>query len=399
MRRFSDEDRRRRLVARHKLGASLQCGDVLDVVDALLTVHSSDPATVFLSIAARMADPSIEAIERALHADRSLVRHHAFRRTMWVMTPDIARAAHASATVKIAAVERRKLLRMVGESEVIDVAKTGGAEHWCREALLMMRMFIAEEGPSTTRDIGRRFPELTVPVTLGAGTKHAGRAAVHTKVLQLAGFEGDLIRTAPRNGWNTAEYAWADTESWLDASLTGAPMRDSAALILAAWLERFGPATETDIRWWTGWTVSQAKAALDDIDAEPAMVEGDRPAWIAAGDVGVPDVATSVALLPGLDATTMGWKERGWYVPEPAADRTFDRWSNAGPTIWRNGEVVGGWAQREDGSVAFELYASLTAAERRLLDDEIDRFVQLVGETRIRPRFPARNQKELLLSD
>lgn len=345
-----------------------------------------------------MTDPSTKAVEDALYADRSLVRHHAFRRTLWVMAPDIARAAHASATAKIAAVERRALLRMVVQSPSIKATTTDDAAQWCREALDQM-LSVVDEGPTTTRDIGRRLPAFTVPLTLGAGTKHAGQAAAHTKVLQLAGFEAELTRTAPANGWNTAEYAWAGTDDWLGQPLVGARVRESAALILSAWLERFGPATDTDIKWWTGWTAAQMKTALADIDAEAVLLSGDQPGWIAAGDADVPDIGPSIALLPGLDATTMGWKERSWYLSEQAAERTFDRWSNAGPTIWRNGEVIGGWVQQDNGSVAVELYAPLTASEQRLLDDEIDRFVGFVGDTRVRLRFPARNQKELLVSE
>ena len=61
-----------------------------------------------------------------------------------------------------------------------------------------------------------------------------------------------------------------------------------------------------------------------------------------------------VALLPGLDPTVMGWKERDWYLG-PHAARLFDRNGNAGPTVWSDGRVVGGWGQRRDGVVEAEL--------------------------------------------
>lgn len=248
-----------------------------------------------------MSDPSIEAVERALHEERSLVRHHAFRRTIWVMTPRIARAAHASATVKIAAVERRNLLRMVAAPPDLGVGTPQEAEQWCEEALQRIRTELAVNGPTTTRAIGRRLPELTVPLALGAGTKIAGQAAAHTKILQLAGFEAELIRTAPAHGWNTAEYAWMQTEDWLGQAFTGDSVRPAAALILQAWLERFGPASETDIRWWTGWTAAQTTAALVDIEAELVAFEDGRPGWVAAGD---DDVGPSIAFLPGFVGDT-----------------------------------------------------------------------------------------------
>ena len=61
-----------------------------------------------------------------------------------------------------------------------------------------------------------------------------------------------------------------------------------------------------------------------------------------------------VALLPGLDPTVMGRKERSWYLGEHVSE-LFDRNGNASPTVWANGQVVGGWARRSDGEIVIEL--------------------------------------------
>ena len=63
-----------------------------------------------------------------------------------------------------------------------------------------------------------------------------------------------------------------------------------------------------------------------------------------------PDPAPYVALLPALDPTTMGWQNRGWFLGEHAK-ALFDTNGNAGPTLWWDGRVVGGWAQRKTGEV------------------------------------------------
>jgi hypothetical protein len=92
----------------------------------------------------------------------------------------------------------------------------------------------------------------------------------------------------------------------------------------------------------------------------------------------------------------MGWKNREWYLAESVATRVFDRNGNAGPTVWSDGRIVGGWAQRSDGSIAVELLEDLDSERRALLDVEIERTREFVGDTRFRVRFPSPNQKELL---
>ena len=56
-------------------------------------------------------------------------------------------------------------------------------------------------------------------------------------------------------------------------------------------------------------------------------------------------IAPWVALLPGLDSTVMGWKERAWFLGGHQ-HALFDVNGNAGPTVWCNGRIVGGWAHR-----------------------------------------------------
>ena len=97
------DERRARLALRHHLLPGTRTDDLPRLADDLVALHSTDPVTVYLSAMARMARPSIEAVERALYADRSLIRHHAMRRTLWVATPAVVRQMHAAATRKLVA--------------------------------------------------------------------------------------------------------------------------------------------------------------------------------------------------------------------------------------------------------------------------------------------------------
>jgi hypothetical protein len=92
----------------------------------------------------------------------------------------------------------------------------------------------------------------------------------------------------------------------------------------------------------------------------------------------------------------MGWKQRDWYLDPAMVGRLFDRSGNAGPTVWADGRIVGGWVQRPDGRIALELLESLGRDHRRLLDEAVDELRSVLGDTVVKPRFPSPNQGELL---
>ena len=94
----------------------------------------------------------------------------------------------------------------------------------------------------------------------------------------------------------------------------------------------------------------------------------------------------------------MGWKTRDWYIDPPLVSRLFDRFGNVGPTIWADGQIVGGWIQRPDGQIVCELAAKLSSTHQRLLDQAIAELQPVLGDAVVRPRFPAPVQKELFAS-
>ncbi len=171
------------------------------------------------------------------------------------------------------------------------------------------------------------------------------------------------------------------------------------------YLARFGPATAADVKWWTGWTVAHTKAALADAGAGQVALETDAGApstpappatgWVLPDDLErVRPAGRWVALLPALDPTTMGWQQRGWYLGAhgPAL---FDRNGNAGPTVWADGRVVGGWAQRRRGEVVHRLLEDTGAETAAAVAAAAVELEEWLGPIRITPRFPTPLQKLL----
>jgi len=103
-----------------------------------------------------------------------------------------------------------------------------------------------------------------------------------------------------------------------------------------------------------------------------------------------------VALLPGLDPTTMGWKDRRWYLDAGVGSHVVDRNGNAGPTIWVDGRVVGSWVQRKDGTIALGWLTHVPGARRAQVEANARVLEHELGDTRFTVRFPAPIQAELL---
>lgn len=383
-------ERRHRLARRHLLMPGDRCDDVAAIADALVALHSSDPVTVYLSALVRMRTPALGSVDRALYDDRSLVRHHAMRRTLWVATPPVVRTMHAAATRKVAAAERRRNLKFLSESGFEQ------PEAWLADATTQVRAVLHAHGPMTAREIGRRVPALTERIVLGRGTPNEVSASAHTRVLLQLGFDGVLVRTRPTGTWINGQYTWAAMDDWLPGGVDVLDETDAARDLADRWLRRFGPATTADLQWWAGWTLATTRRALADAGAVPVRLEDGSDAWVAADDdLPVADPGPWEALLPGLDPTTMGWKQREWYLPSAAAD-AFDRNGNAGPTIWVDGRVVGYWTQRPDGEIRLHWFEAVPRDRRQAVSGRAEEVRVWLGDSRFSVRFPGRIHATLL---
>jgi hypothetical protein len=388
-RTITPQERRVRLARRHRLVPEARTDDVAQIADDLVALHSTDPVTVYLSAMARMAHPSVEAVEKALYVDRAVVRHHAMRRTLWVATPDVVRLMHAAATRKLVGPEHRRTARLLAENGVED------PDAWLADAREQVLAALHEHGPMTARTLGNRVPALRHKIVMAPGKKYSAAVSAHTRVLLNLGFEGEIVRTRPTGTWINGAYTYAAMDSWLDGGIGDLTEGEAARGLALRWLRAFGPGTTTDLQWWMGWTGAVTKRALADCGAVAVDLDG-AAGWVAPGDEEPPrPVDPWVAVLPGLDPTTMGWKERDWYLPACCAD-TFDRMGNAGPTIWVDGQVVGAWVQAPDGEIRTQYLVDVPDDRRAAVAERVGELADLLGGTRFTVRFPSGASAALL---
>jgi hypothetical protein len=373
------DERRARLGALHYLATPAQT--VEDVAAALIGLHSSDPVTVYLSCWARIRAFERGELERALYDDHSLIRMLGMRRTMFVVPVADAPVLDAACTKALAAGQRRRLIALI---EGQGVARDGAA--WLRKVERKTLAALEARGEATAAQLTSMVPELAGKLAFGEGKKWAGTMGLSTRVLFLLATDAKIVRGRPLGTWVSTQYRWTPMDTWLGAPLPTIHAPDARAALVRRWLRTFGPGTLTDIKWWTGWSGAATMAALREVDAREVQVDGGTTAYVHDDDVAPARAKRWVALLPGLDPTVMGWKERAWFLGDHQK-ALFDRNGNGGPTVWCNGRIVGGWAQRRDGTIAIELLEKVDSWASDKIAADAQRLAAWFGETRITPRF------------
>jgi len=390
VRSITVEERRARLAQRHRLAAGARVDDdPVAIARSVVVLHATDPATVVLSTIQRMRTPDPAAVERALFEDRTLVRMLAMRRTLWtVPAADIAVVQRSSGDA-VAAAERKKLIKLLEEA---GVAKDGA--RFLRRAEDKALAALEAEGELAAGDLATRAEELAIQIPMNQGKAYAATIRVAPRVLLLLAADGRVVRGQTTGGWTSSRHLWAPLDRWLGAPIPDLPAEEARAVLVRAWLERFGPATVDDIKWWTGWTMGHTRAAVDALEVEPVDLDGTE-GLVLAGDTESPELEPFVTLLPGLDPTTMGWKQRDWYLGEHRS-RVFDANGNGGPTVWVDGRIVGGWAQRKTGEVVFRLLEDVGRARAEEVAASAATLEEVLGAARVVVRFPGPLDRELV---
>jgi len=394
---ITDAQRRARLVDRHHLGRTADGPEA--AVRGVVALHSSDPATPYLATKARVPGFQAAHLEQALHEDRTLWRLHAMRRTLFVVPAEEAAVFSAGAGLEVAVTERRKLERWL-EAEM----DPGRVPEWIAEVEAGVLEALREVGELRTGDLAREVPELSTPITVGSG-KWGGQTPVSSRLLFLMALEGHLVRTRPAGTWRSSQYHWAAAAPWFGETATALDPAHARVELARRYLARFGPATLTDLRWWTGWTAKHARAALRESGAVRVTLDGGGEGFVLPHDIeGSPSDAAvdeapgehglRAALLPALDSTPMGWKERRWYLGELEAS-LFDRNGNVGPTVWVDGRIVGGWGQRPGGEVVWRLLEDAGTEATAAVEAEAAALTGWLDGAVVKPRFRTPLEREL----
>ncbi len=389
VRTVSVAERRARLAVRHHLAPWARAATVADAATDMIALHGTDPASVYLAAWARADCAGQAAVEHALYTERSLVRMLGMRRTVFVIPAALVPVIQAACTDQIAERLRRRLTQTVQEAGIAP-----DAARWLREVGEAAVAVLAARGSATGAELAEAEPRLRTQIIAAADNPYGGAVNLTNRLLTLLSAEGLIVRGRPRGGWTSAQFSWSVVPD--RAAVTAADARTELG---RRWLSAFGPAQASDLQWWTGWTARQVKQVLGQLEIAEVDLDGAAGIMLAADAATLDESLNTLAepwpaLVPALDPTAMGWRERGWYVGDHTG-ALFDRSGNIGPTAWWDGRIVGGWGQRKDGRIAVRLLEDVGTEASAAIAAEAQRLQEWIGPARITPRFRTPLEREL----
>ncbi|MCX9077984.1 MAG: winged helix DNA-binding domain-containing protein, partial [Candidatus Methanoperedens sp.] len=225
--------------------------------------------------------------------------------------------------------------------------------------------------------------------------KELGTALNVSLIVNLMCDQGLLIRGIPKAGWKSnihTYYPFYDYFSDLDVNAENEA--NARNLIVKQYLASFGPVTENDITWWTGFPKGEIRRIIENlrdhiIQLEISNTDGDY--FLLNSDekpletVGLSTKQT-VNLLPVLDPYIMGYKERKRYLDYNYYDKVFDFNGNATSTILVDGKIIGVWDfvkekkpfikiyffEKLESNVLTEVFCSAEKIGRFIIEREVE---------------------------
>jgi hypothetical protein len=331
-----------------------------EVVSWLGALQAQDYASGEWTIGVRLPDATQATIERAI-ADKTIVRTWALRGTLHIVN---------SADVKwlLTLVAPTLLARFASFHRQLELDEVTMAKSY--EVITKT----LQDGMQLTRK------ELIAALE-DAGIQMAGQRGAN--LINRAGYEG-LICLGPRRG---KQETYTLLDEWLPQAKTMA--RDDALAELALrYFTSHGPATVHDFAWWTGLSVTDAKAGVEAVKSQLAHEtiaqesKKGRTYWRAPSTSPAPTNSSSAYLLPGFDEYILGYTDRSG-VLDVAHLKTIMPSNGIFPyTMILDGRVVGTWKRTfRYGSVVitFSPFAPLPAVTTPAFAAAAYRYAEFLG--------------------
>ncbi len=186
------------------------------------------------------------------------------------------------------------------------------------------------------------------------------------------------MRSQPKTGWksNIHTYYLFD-EYFTDLNLNEMGEGRAKEQMVRQYLSSYGPATVSDIAWWTGFPRGKVKQILEALHKELVFVKilgfDGRFVLLSLDKERLNSVKMSgepqVHLLPALDPYLMGYKDRARFLDDKVYGFIYDRSGNATYSILINGRIEGvwDWIDQKEPEIRYYLFKQIAPGVKDVL--------------------------------
>jgi len=348
-----------RRMTRHALAEPAAHLDRAEVAGLLCGAHAQVLSAAELSIARRIAGATRTDVQRALWAERTLVKTFGPRGTVHLLpAAGLPVWTGALSALPSSVPSHPEGVRFTAQQSDEVIAAIG-------DALAGAELTVDE----LTEAVADRVGPWAVERTMDA---FGGKWPRWRQLTSTAAHRG-MLCFGPDRG---RQVTYTNPHRWLPGFR---PAEGGAALrtLVQDYLHAYGPATPQHFARWLGipprYAVGLFGALADDL--EPVMLDGE-PAWTLDGDTATPRRPhRGIQLLPYFDTYVVAGQPRDRLYPGAAAARALTTSGQAGnyPVLLVDGVVGGVWHQRRSGrklALTVEPLRELTSSQLRQLDDE-----------------------------
>jgi len=348
------------VLEKHHLTDESKINHINKIVEDIGGLHATHPMSPYLSLFVRTRDFKREDLNKALYEERVLGKVRYARKTVYVIPKEWIPGVF-SATREMLDQRLGPYLEYLGLTRK-DFTGISGS---------IMKTVAGKK--MTTKEIKK---ELQVDQNISA-------------VVNLMCDQGMLIRGSPVKGWRSNLHTYHLFQEYFPGmDLNAVDEAEAKKSMIKKYLASFGPVTVTDASWWSGFTKTEVRNALEDFKEEILYlkISGLEGNYVMLASDAERLESTqvsdnpSVNFLPLLDPYLMGYKDRERYLAQEHYTKVFDRSGNVTSTILLDGTIIGVWDFSEEKIPAvktflFEKVESIVSKEIHSHAEKIGKFI------------------------
>ena len=327
-------------------------------------LHSTDYLTPYLSLWARVKDFEPKSLFDDLNAPCNALRMRAFRGTVFVI--------HRENLKHILSGSKRFLASIIKQNEKF-LLRAGLDLLSIEQAVVKL---LTHKNMLTGKEIKKQLPDHLI----GEYFNYA---------LRFLEFSGILVRTSQRHiADKIIRYGLMD-ECFPEIAAGDVNPDEALKALVQKYIKKFAPISLEDLSWWLAITKTATRQVLESLSENVTSIDFNQQKYYMEKDdherfqeFKLEDEPNPIVnFLPYEDHFPKAYSIRNWFLAEEVAPLVQKEGTiflgQLFPSIWLNGEIIGGWEMNWVDKAKSEMKVAITEIHKKVnLSQQINQLIE-----------------------